>query len=1410
MAAPNSQFLRKGDQAKDELDRTIRSLSTDFQLQLHIPDLTLSPTKRRLQHRTGDQERSESIYLRARYLKFQDPNRLSICLTRFREQADEHLKNWIRKPHDDPDTIPSKSSFYDPHRQRTRLTSEERAGLQSFLLKLLQDDNIAYRQRTRPKRRSDEFSDSNSSPKRSRNSFEGSPSCDSIDSIPVRSRATVASASSSCLSTGRPARGVGAGTSLLSNGITSNTTTSFSSTQPSNLSFGVRSFNSSKASLAPSVFTNDYATSTQATTVTNTSFNTSFKRSQPAFQSTQPAFNATSFNYNNSKDVQIPFSQSIRQFEYKPPSEVSRHDVDPAKPPSFRRFGDITPPEPIIDLTDEDSDPLVDEPVLPVLSMPQPIRSQVNMKLKSTIRSSSPGTVYSSLPEMNELDTLLLDASDFDPPECPLTNRLRKIWPKFPIPELNQAPLIILWELTRAALHCRVDLSEWDLEYKPDDSWHDQTRFRGQIFNHRLFVGRGLPQACDRAVWDAAFGSFASQDKTIVLAAEFVYNTEDSGPLYRLKLQPPRLELGHRLARRFGADRFMEIIMPSPTSKDAPEIIKRDAHGPDKVIKWLTESLHYFVGRSWAPFYTRDYKKSIKDPRSPYKPMVIMQERVYFFAMDGINFRLPENQFPSLEEATSLGHRTKMRRCDLLNWAVNIEQNASQPVPKLFSRLALSLSKTVPTTVLEPHQFRHRDTMLGFHKLMSSKEKKEQKDMGDGIGRMSLSLARKVAAHLGLLETPCAFQGRIGSAKGMWIVDVEDDGLESDDWIETYPSQRKWNCDFEDIHHRTFEVREWSRELRSAALNTQFIPVLEAQAPIPQDMRKVIAHHLANGLQEEIGGQLAAMTHPTNLRGWTHRGFDRYTLGHVPFAGALPERDEDIISYMLDAGFDATKCRFLRDMVWNNQKRQAEQLKAKMNIKIPRSTYAFMTVDFTGTLEEGEVQLAFSSKFQADGESDTLLDGIDILVARAPAHFVSDIQKVKAVFRPNLKKLKDVIVFSSKGKSPLADMLSGGDYDGDLAWICWDPDIVRNFNNAPKPIQPDLVGQGYLKKSNPSFESILNATPDVEKACTDFLRSAISFNMEQGYLGIATKFKEKLCYLEGGVTSERAVALSTLVSLLVDQAKQGLLFSREDWDRLKRNMDMKGKDPEYEKERSSRYNYVNRDGSIHILDELKFVIAEDTIESALKQFSDALFGKDVPVQAWDKDLARLWDDFESQKNDSRIIGRLMLALRAQVSDIMNEWKRTMANSKSDTFNNEFTAKVKELHQKWSSYQPAPELLVSRQVKPLLDSWNGDPSLSKWELLKASTMFKLSYEKAYRMVWHLSGKQLAWMKAMMSRGTTDASAIAVTAEMWSILRPDNKRIAALNARRQIGHDNESLAALEEVTEYDEAGAQIDDA
>ena len=87
----------------------------------------------------------------------------------------------------------------------------------------------------------------------------------------------------------------------------------------------------------------------------------------------------------------------------------------------------------------------------------------------------------------------------------------------------------------------------------------------------------------------------------------------------------------------------------------------------------------------------------------------------------------------------------------------------------------------------------------------------------------------------------------------------------------------------------------------------------------------------------------------------------------------------------------------------------------------------------TGVLEEGQVHLAFSNTFEDERSSfrDSCLNDLDVLVARHPAARACDIQKVRAISHPLLGRLKDVIVFSTKASTPLAEMLSGGDYDGD-------------------------------------------------------------------------------------------------------------------------------------------------------------------------------------------------------------------------------------------------------------------------------------------------------------------------------------------------------------------------------------------
>ncbi|PTB66240.1 hypothetical protein BBK36DRAFT_1118900 [Trichoderma citrinoviride] len=994
-----------------------------------------------------------------------------------------------------------------------------------------------------------------------------------------------------------------------------------------------------------------------------------------------------------------------------------------------------------------------------------------------------------------------------------IEDRLANIWPKLPHPELTQAPLAVIWEITRAALHCKVSLEQFDLLYEPNDSWHDQSRLRETISRHPLFRGKSLPPASDSVAWKTALGDFQTKVKTATLSAELVYN-QDGGPLYSLRLQPLKLELGHRLARRFGADRFLEILIPSPSSSsdEDPKVLK-EAKSLEKIVDWLTKSRHYFLGRSWKPFYVRGVKGKKLSGTTRSTP----QDRVYLFACDGNNFRSPSvaDSIPPLEEALETKRRTKMKLSGLLRWAIGIdnERNSQQPITKLFSRLALSLSRTWPTVELEKEQIRVQRKDLGREKVMN-----------DGIGRISPSLAKKVADALGLSDCPSCFQGRLGSAKGMWLIDMESD--DERDWVEIYPSQTKWECDFDDPRHRTLEIRNWPSELRSASLNQQFIPVLEANSPEPDAMRRVMAEHLERALRADLGEQAAAMEEPMSLRLWIHQSGpsknDRMLDGSAEFLAGLPNSNADKVAFLLDSGFDQRRMQFLKDIVWDMCTKKADVLKTKMNITIPCSAYIYMAADFTSTLEEDEVHLSFSTKFQAEGFSDTLLEGMDILVARAPAHLPSDIQRVKVVSRPELRKLKDVIIFSTKGRVPLADKLSGGDYDGDIAWVCWDQNIVQNFSNSDVPEPLDLIQRGYMRKMGTQFKSILdevesnnyykyrnNRFEHLEDACVEFISRAFLFNLQPSFLGRCTKYKEKLCYAHNSVKDRAAIHLSQLLGYLVDQSKQGIEFTQDDWHRfLTVHLGKKStflNDPEYAKEKGSRL--PDKQGRLHILDYLRFDVAEKVIKDVLTSFSNSINGNDVKAQTYDSELTKLNNIYDEQANNSHGCRQLLTYLRRSIAALKDEWSVTMRDAIE---NSTFANKAEAIYQKWLDIQPPPELLASGEFPALLHDSNKDSALSHWQLLKASTTFKSHYHNGYKFVWNMAGKQLAYIKAMTRSDPGETSKVLVIPEMWGILRPDKKLITSLALQREAARDSESALALEEVFEFDDNGTVIDDA
>lgn len=372
--------------------------------------------------------------------------------------------------------------------------------------------------------------------------------------------------------------------------------------------------------------------------------------------------------------------------------------------------------------------------------------------------------------------------------------------------------------------------------------------------------------------------------------------------------------------------------------------------------------------------------------------------------------------------------------------------------------------------------------------------------MNDGAGKISPSLMRKVRDVLGLQTIPSAIQGRLGSAKGMWLVDVKDHSNE--DWIETYPTQRKWQCDTLDEAHRTLEVRSWSTELSSASLNTQFLPILEDRARDSVQMRTVFVRNMTTDSETELEDLKLALQHTELFRKWVREGsqpsFQRLTSRSLPFLGGLPENFEGIMSFLVDGGFEPMNLKFLQKIVFQKQKTKGDALKEELKIKIARSTYAYMLVDFWGVLEPDEVHLCFSSTFKDGTDELSDLDDREILVARSPAHLPSDIQKVKAVFKTELRHLRDVIIFSSKGDMPLAAKLSGGDYDGDKAWICWDPDVVKNFRNHPLPPKPDF--SSYLTKDSSTLGDLRSSHGD--KHYVDImLEKAFRFNLKQKYLG---------------------------------------------------------------------------------------------------------------------------------------------------------------------------------------------------------------------------------------------------------------------------------------------------------------------
>lgn len=188
-----------------------------------------------------------------------------------------------------------------------------------------------------------------------------------------------------------------------------------------------------------------------------------------------------------------------------------------------------------------------------------------------------------------------------------------------------------------------------------------------------------LPEQSSRRAWGKACGKF----ENVVLSADLQFAEKGEEPVFKLSLNPLKLEPSHRLARKFGGDRICVVRVPG--IERLPPYLKMDASViRDGLIKLLIDTDISLLGRKWRAFNMKS-DSSKKNQRDKPTNVNDVKFHIYLFARDGDGFR----NRTQVGESEFQDHHVKMEVQDLLEWFMPFKINQNQPALKFFARLAL-------------------------------------------------------------------------------------------------------------------------------------------------------------------------------------------------------------------------------------------------------------------------------------------------------------------------------------------------------------------------------------------------------------------------------------------------------------------------------------------------------------------------------------------------------------------------------------------------------------------------------------------------------------------------------------------------------------------------------------------------
>ncbi|KAI0513140.1 RNA dependent RNA polymerase-domain-containing protein [Xylaria bambusicola] len=394
------------------------------------------------------------------------------------------------------------------------------------------------------------------------------------------------------------------------------------------------------------------------------------------------------------------------------------------------------------------------------------------------------------------------------------------------------------------------------------------------------------------------------------------------------------------------------------------------------------------------------------------------------------------------------------------------------------------------------------------------KSKNGNRVFSDGVGTISRELLEAIREYLPQKsQTATCLQIRWAGAKGMLSL---DDTLKGN-----VMCVRESMLKFESPDTQNLEICDVANKPIPLVLNRQMIKILEDMTA-PESWFFKAQNRELNRLR-----MITATTE--NTVKFLRR---QKTAEQMRFSQFIQRLHRIKLDYKKDA--------FLCSVVEAVVLREVRLLKHKSRIPVEQGVTLFGVMDEFGYLGDEEVFITFDKQH---GLSCPDLDDRLVIVTRSPALHPGDIQIRRAITPPPghpLCSLSNCIVFSQKGNRDLPSQLSGGDLDGDIYNVIWDPILVDGckleFEPADYPRVPPLdIGRNVRAEDMTEFF--------VKFMATDQLGV------------IAVKHMILADLHDAGAVHDECTTLAEMHSTAVDYSKTGIPVNMRQLATMKRTKD---------------------------------------------------------------------------------------------------------------------------------------------------------------------------------------------------------------------------------------------------------------